>query len=37
VFVQRAPASALSLRFDVASVWLKSDGSAAVEIFQDAF
>ena len=37
VFVQRAPASALSLRFDVASVWLKFDGSAAVEIFQDAF
>jgi len=37
VFVQRAPASALSLRFDVASVWLKPDGSAAVEIFHDAF
>ena len=37
VFVQRAPASGLALRFDVASVWLKPDGSTAVEIFQDAF
>ena len=37
VFVQRAPTSALSLRFDVASVWLKRDGSAVVEIFHDAF
>lgn len=37
VFVQRAPASALALRFDVASVWLKPDGSAVVEVFQDAF
>ena len=37
VFIQRGPAAALSLRFDVASVWLRPDGSAAVEIFQDAF
>ena len=35
--MQRAPTSALSLRFDVASVWLKRDGSAVVEIFHDAF
>jgi putative endonuclease len=26
-----------AVRFDVASVWLKPDGSAAVEIFEDAF
>jgi putative endonuclease len=37
VFIQRGPAATLSLRFDVASVWLRPDGSAAVEIFQDAF
>ena len=26
-----------AVRFDVASVWLRPDGSAAVEIFEDAF
>ena len=26
-----------AVRFDVASVWLKPDGSSAVEIFEDAF
>ncbi|MEP6757779.1 MAG: YraN family protein [Actinomycetota bacterium] len=26
-----------SVRFDVASVWLRPDGSASVEIFEDAF
>ena len=26
-----------AVRFDVASVWLKADGSASVEIFEDAF
>jgi putative endonuclease len=26
-----------AVRFDVASVWLRSDGSSAVEIFEDAF
>lgn len=25
------------VRFDVASVWLRPDGSAAVELFEDAF
>jgi putative endonuclease len=27
----------LAVRFDVASVWLKPDGSTAVQIFEDAF
>jgi putative endonuclease len=26
-----------SVRFDVASVWLRPDGSASVELFEDAF
>ena len=26
-----------AIRFDVASVWLRPDGSAAVQIFEDAF
>jgi putative endonuclease len=26
-----------AVRFDVASVWLRPDGSSAVEIFEDAF
>ena len=29
--------SPASVRFDVASVWLKPDGSASVELFEDAF
>lgn len=37
VFLQRTGAGTLSVRFDVASVWLRPDGSAAVEIFEDAF
>lgn len=36
-FLQRTGAAAPSVRFDVASVWLKPDGSARVELFEDAF
>lgn len=37
VFVlQRGPVAA-EIRFDVASVWLRPDGSASVELFEDAF
>jgi putative endonuclease len=37
VYLLQAGASPPSVRFDVASVWLKPDGSASVEIFEDAF
>ena len=37
VFLLQTDASPASVRFDVASVWLKPDGSASVEIFEDAF
>jgi putative endonuclease len=37
VFIQRAPAVPFAVRFDVASVRLRPNGSAAVEIFEDAF
>jgi putative endonuclease len=36
-FCLQHPIAASSIRFDVASVLLRSDGSAAVEIFDDAF
>lgn len=36
-FCLQHPVSAASIRFDVASVRLRSDGSAAVQIFEDAF
>ena len=37
VFLLQAKASPTAVRFDVASVWLKPDGSASVELFEDAF
>ena len=37
VFLLQCRSSPASVRFDVASVWLKPDGSASVEIFEDAF
>ena len=37
VFLLQTQASPASVRFDVASVWLKPDGSASVEVFEDAF
>ncbi len=37
VFLLQTRAFPSAVRFDVASVWLKHDGSAAVEIFEDAF
>jgi putative endonuclease len=36
-FCLQHPSAAASIRFDVASVRLRADGSAAVEIFHDAF
>jgi putative endonuclease len=36
-FCLQHPVDASSVRFDVASVRLRPDGSAAVEIFEDAF
>lgn len=36
VFLQGTSGSG-SVRFDVASVWLRPDGSASVEVFEDAF
>ena len=36
-FCLQHPIAASSIRFDVASVRLRADGSAAVEIFDDAF
>ena len=36
-FCLQQPSQAASIRFDVASVRLHADGSAAVEIFHDAF
>jgi putative endonuclease len=37
IFLQQARSVPLSVRFDVASVWLRPDGSTAVEVFEDAF
>ena len=37
VFLLQTNASPASVRFDVASVWLKPDGLASVELFEDAF
>ena len=37
VFLLQTKASPAAVRFDVASVWLKPDGSASVELFEDAF
>jgi Holliday junction resolvase-like predicted endonuclease len=37
VFLLQTRASPAAVRFDVASVWLKPDGSASVELFEDAF
>jgi putative endonuclease len=37
IFLQQARAVPFSVRFDVASVWLRPDGSTAVEVFEDAF
>ena len=36
-FLQGRSRSAASVRFDVASVALRGDGSASVEVFEDAF
>ncbi len=37
VFLLQQHATPATVRFDVASVWLKPDGSASVEVFEDAF
>jgi putative endonuclease len=37
VFLLQSGGPPASVRIDVASVWLKPDGSASVEIFEDAF
>ena len=37
VFLLQTKASPVSVRFDVASVWLRPDGSASIELFEDAF
>ena len=37
VFLQQTGANDAGVRFDVASVWLRPDSSAAVEVFEDAF
>jgi putative endonuclease len=37
VFLQQHGASPSTVRFDVASVRLRADGSASVEVFHDAF
>lgn len=37
VFLQQGGAMDAGVRFDVASVWLRQDASAAVEVFEDAF
>ena len=37
VFLLQTSSSPAAVRFDVASVWLKPDGSASVELFEDAF
>lgn len=37
VFLQQIPGPVGDVRFDVASVWLRADGSASVEVFEDAF
>ena len=37
VYLLQSRLSPSAVRFDVASVWLRPDGSASVEIFEDAF
>jgi putative endonuclease len=37
VFLLQTKASPAAVRFDVASVWLRPDGSTSVELFEDAF
>jgi putative endonuclease len=37
VFLQQHPVSPTAVRFDVASVRLRTDGLASVEVFHDAF
>jgi putative endonuclease len=37
VFLQQSGAAPRAIRFDVASVRLRNDGSASVEVFHDAF
>lgn len=37
VFLITAGAQPRAVRFDVASVWLRPDGTAGVEVFEDAF
>lgn len=37
VFLLQRGLHAPRVRFDVASVWLRRDGSASVELFEDAF
>jgi putative endonuclease len=36
-FLQQHPAGPIAVRFDVSSVRLRPDGSAAVDVFEDAF
>ena len=36
-YVVQAPFAPTSIRFDVASVWVRADDSATVEVFEDAF
>lgn len=37
VFLLQAGLEPVAVRFDVASVWMRPDGSASVELFEDAF
>ena len=37
IFVLQRGLGGAAVRFDVASVWLRPDGSASVELFEDAF
>jgi putative endonuclease len=37
VFLLTSGATPAAVRFDVASVWLRSDGSPRVQLFEDAF
>ena len=37
VFLQQPGFTPRAVRFDVASVWVRPDGSASVELFEDAF
>jgi putative endonuclease len=36
-FLGRGAGPVRDVRFDVASVWMRPDGSASVEVFEDAF